>query len=112
MFMKRFLIIAVMFLSCAHSFAQWEKVDDPWDDEKKEVVPERVSILSWFGGRKHNHSTKWYEDQACAWQMVVEKNPKDENAWRNLFYASVFPLPCGIIIYLKRCWVRACQPVS
>ena len=77
-----------MFLSCAHSFAQWEKVDDPWDDEKKEVVPERVSILSWFGGRKHNHSTKWYEDQACAWQMVVEKNPKDENAWRNLFYAS------------------------
>ena len=93
--MKRFFIIAITFLSCAHGFAQWEKVDDPWDDEKKEVVPEQVAIYSWFGNRKLNYA-KWYEDQARAWQTVVEKDPKDENAWRNLFYASYC---CEFVFY-------------
>ena len=47
--MKRFLIIAVMFLSCAHSFAQWEKVDDPWDDENMSfLVDIGINAVEWY----------------------------------------------------------------
>lgn len=72
--MKRFFIISVLLLSCATVFAQWEDIE-PWNV----VEPETV---------KSGHKTQWYEDQACAWQKVVNADPKNETAWRNLFRAS------------------------
>ena len=72
--MKRFFIISVLLLSCAIVFAQWEDIE-PWNV----VEPETV---------KSGHKPQWYEDQACAWQKVVNADPKNETAWRNLFRAS------------------------
>lgn len=72
--MKRFIIIAVLWLSCATVFAQWENVE-AWNV----VEPKTV---------ESGHKYQWYEDQACAWQKVVSADPKNETAWRNLFLAS------------------------
>ena len=72
--MKRFIIIAVLWLSCATVFAQWENVE-AWNV----VEPKTV---------ESGHKYQWYEDQACAWQKVVSADPKNETAWRNLFRAS------------------------
>ena len=72
--MKRLFIIAVLWLSCATGFAQWEDIE-PWNV----VEPQTV---------ENGHKTQWYEDQACAWQKVVSADPKNETAWRNLFRAS------------------------
>ena len=69
--MKRFIIIAVLWLSCATVFAQWENVE-AWNV----VEPKTV---------ESGHKYQWYEDQACAWQKVVSADPKNETAWRNLF---------------------------
>lgn len=82
--MKRFLIIIVLGLSCATGFAQSEEKGLTWEDvEPWNVVdPEPVE--------PDGHNRQWYEDQACAWQKVVMDDPKNENAWRNLFRASYF----------------------
>jgi len=36
------------------------------------------------------HDGAWYADQVQAWQKIVDANPKDEWAWRNLFRASYY----------------------
>lgn len=84
--MKRFLIIIVLGLSCAMGFAQSEETAlNTWENfEAWNVVdPEPVDP-------KGHHRRQWFEDQACAWQKVVTADPKNENAWRNLFRASFY----------------------
>ena len=84
--MKRFLIIIVLGLSCAMGFAQSEETGlNTWENfEAWNVVdPEPVDP-------KGHHRRQWFEDQACAWQKVVTADPKNENAWRNLFRASFY----------------------
>ena len=36
------------------------------------------------------HEPEWYEEQAKLWQAIVDANPKDQNAWRNLFRATYY----------------------
>lgn len=36
----------------------------------------------------HNYGVDWYKGQIEAWQKEVDKNPKDEWAWRNLYMAT------------------------
>lgn len=36
------------------------------------------------------HETEWYGEQAQAWQKVVDANPQDQWAWRNLFRATYY----------------------
>ncbi len=84
--MKRFLIIIALCLSCATGFAQWE---DNWE-WCKGTVPQTVEIdhnylMSWTPDKV---KYQWYVDQASAWQNVTEKDPKNEEAWLNLFHAS------------------------
>ncbi len=84
--MKRFLIIIVLGLLCATGFAQSEETAlNTWENfEAWNVVdPEPVDP-------KGHHRRQWFEDQACAWQKVVTADPKNENAWRNLFRASFY----------------------
>lgn len=84
--MKQFLIIIVLGLSCATGFAQSEETGlNTWENfEAWNVVdPEPVDP-------KGHHRRQWFEDQACAWQKVVTADPKNENAWRNLFRASFY----------------------
>lgn len=38
----------------------------------------------------NSHEAKWYGAQVQAWQKVVDENPKDEWAWRNLFRATCY----------------------
>lgn len=38
----------------------------------------------------NEHEGEWYAEQTKAWQKVVDANPKDEWAWRNLFRASYY----------------------
>lgn len=84
--MKQFLIIIVLGLLCATGFAQSEETAlNTWENfEAWNVVdPEPVDP-------KGHHRRQWFEDQACAWQKVVTADPKNENAWRNLFRASFY----------------------
>lgn len=43
------------------------------------------------------HEPEWYGEQAELWQKIVDENPKDQDAWRNLFRASYYSehLGCG-----------------
>jgi len=34
------------------------------------------------------HEAEWYAEQANLWQAIVDANPKDQWAWRNLFRAT------------------------
>ena len=38
---------------------------------------------------------EWYGEQARAWQKIVDANPKDEWAWRNLFRATYYSEQLG-----------------
>lgn len=38
----------------------------------------------------NSHEAEWYGAQVQAWQKVVDENPKDEWAWRNLFRATCY----------------------
>ena len=82
--MKRFLIIVVLSLSCATGFAQSEEKVLTWEDFEPWNVVEPETV------EHDRHRRQWYEDQACAWQKVVTADPKNENAWRNLFLASLY----------------------
>ena len=81
--MKRIITIAVMCLSCAGVFAQWEDVE-AWN----ELEPVDIEIGKNILLDNELYKGQWLEDQACAWQKVVNVNPKNEKAWKNLFWAS------------------------
>ena len=36
------------------------------------------------------HEAEWYAEQAKLWQKIVDENPKDQNAWHNLFRATYY----------------------
>jgi len=36
----------------------------------------------------NSHEAEWYAEQANLWQAIVDANPKDQWAWRNLFRAT------------------------
>jgi len=38
----------------------------------------------------NTHEPEWYAAQAEAWQKIVDANPKDQWAWRNLFRATCY----------------------
>ena len=38
----------------------------------------------------NTHEPEWYATQAEAWQKIVDANPKDQWAWRNLFRATCY----------------------
>jgi len=38
----------------------------------------------------NSHETEWYAAQILAWQKVVDENPEDQWAWRNLFRAAQY----------------------
>lgn len=38
----------------------------------------------------NSHVAEWYGAQAQAWQKIVDENPRDEWAWRNLFRATCY----------------------
>lgn len=38
----------------------------------------------------NSHEAEWYAEQAKLWQTIVDANPKDQNAWRNLFRATYY----------------------
>lgn len=83
--MKRFLIIIVLGLSWATGFAQSEETAlNTWENFEAWNVVDPEPVGPYVSRRQ------WYEDQACAWQKVVTADPKNENAWRNLFRASFY----------------------
>lgn len=69
--MRQLFIIAIMLMTSLGASAQ-----------KKAETIESFSANS--------HDAEWYGDQAKAWQNVVNENPKDEWAWRNLFRATCY----------------------
>ena len=50
-----------------------------------DVKPETIETCA-----ANQHETEWYEQQAKAWQKVVDTNPTDQWAWRNLFRATYY----------------------
>lgn len=68
--MKKTIVIALALVCNALAFAQ-----------KAETI---TSIVS------NCRETKWYGEQAEAWQKIVDANPKDQWAWRNLLCATEY----------------------
>lgn len=66
--MKRTIIIAYTLMCGTLAFAQ-----------KAETIESIVA---------NSHEAEWYAAQMEAWQKVIDTNPQDEWAWRNLFRAS------------------------
>lgn len=50
-----------------------------------DVKPETIETCA-----ANQHETEWYEQQSRAWQKVVDTNPTDQWAWRNLFRATYY----------------------
>ena len=68
--MKKKLFITLALLCNAYVFAQ-----------EAETVESIVS---------NSHDAEWYGQQAEAWQKIVDANPQDQWAWRNLFRATCY----------------------
>lgn len=49
---------------------------------------EKAETIESFISR--NHKPEWYAQQALAWQKIVDGNPQDQWAWRNLFRATYY----------------------
>ena len=68
--MKRTIILVYAIVCGAMGFAQ-----------KAETIESIVA---------NSHETEWYAAQMEAWQKVIDANPQDQWAWRNLFRASYY----------------------
>ena len=68
--MKKTIVIITALLLCVPTFAQ-----------KAEPIE---SIIT------NCHEPEWYGQQADLWQKIVDENPKDQDAWWNLFRASYY----------------------
>lgn len=66
--MKKTIVITFALMFGALAFAQ-----------KAETIESFVG---------NSHEPEWYKEQAEAWQKIVDENPKDQWAWRNLFRAT------------------------
>ena len=79
--MKRFFIIAVMFLSCVIANAQDVKPMPPdvHGYSIDNMYPSYSRDYMYPGGLKL---------LAAEWKKVVKENLQDRNAWRNLFFAT------------------------
>ncbi len=77
--------MAVLLMTSLAASAQKETADAA-DSGKKIVCTETPETIETFSA--NSHETEWYGAQAQAWQKVVDENPKDEWAWRNLFRAT------------------------
>lgn len=67
--MKKTIVITLALMGLAHlTYAQ-----------KAETIESFVA---------NSHEAEWYGQQAEAWQKIVDANPKDQWAWRNLFRAT------------------------
>ena len=66
--MKRITMLLLVLLALNSTFAQ-----------KAEPVPSYA---------KEHRPLNWYRQQVKAWQNETDKNPKDEEAWYNLFKAA------------------------
>lgn len=66
--MKKTIVFALVLICNILAFAQ-----------KAETVETFVA---------NNHDREWYKEQAEVWQRIVDVNPKDQWAWRNLFRAT------------------------
>ena len=66
--MRKTIVIALALTCHIFAFAQ-----------KAETIESIVS---------NSHESEWYGEQAEAWQKIVDANPQDQWAWRNLFRAT------------------------
>ena len=54
-----------------------------WAQENTEKeVPQKVETPV-----KVEHSVEWYKTQERLWKAEIDKNPKNEEAWKNYYYA-------------------------
>ena len=68
--MKKTIVIALALMCNALAFAQ-----------KAETIESIVT---------NSHDFEWYGQQAEAWQKIVDANPQDQWAWRNLLCATEY----------------------
>ena len=68
--MKKTIVIALAFTCQMFAFAQ-----------KAETIESFVA---------NKYEPEWYAAQAEAWQKIVDANPQDQWAWRNLFGATYY----------------------
>lgn len=66
--MKRFYLSCIVLLNCMISWAQ------------KPVAIESIAA--------NHYEPEWYGEQMNAWQKIVDENPENQWAWRNLFRAT------------------------
>ena len=66
--MKKTIVFALVLMCSILTFAQ-----------KAEYIETFVA---------NKYEPEWYKEQAEAWQKIVDENPKDQWAWRNLFRAT------------------------
>lgn len=83
--MRQLFIMAILLMTSMIASAQKDAAEVP-ENAKIVVCAEKPEIIESFTANRHE--TEWYGAQALAWQKVVDENPKDEWAWRNLFRAT------------------------
>lgn len=83
--MRQLFIMAILLMTSMIASAQKEAAEVP-ENAKIVVCAEKPETIETFTANRHE--TEWYGAQALAWQKVVDENPNDEWAWRNLFRAT------------------------
>lgn len=83
--MRQLFVMAILLITSLAASAQKETTNAT-NSTSKIACAEVPQIIETFIA--NSHEAEWYGAQAQAWQKVVDENPKDEWAWRNLFRAT------------------------
>ena len=75
--MKRTFILATLLTTIAANAQTYET--------SISTTPQTIESIA-----STAYEPEWYKGQAKAWQQVVDKDAKDQTAWRNLFRATHF----------------------
>lgn len=85
--MRHLFIMAILLMTSLVAPAQKETLDTV-DNGKNSACADIPKTIETFSA--NSHETEWYGVQTQAWQKVVDENPRNEWAWRNLFRATYY----------------------
>ena len=83
--MRQLFVMAILLITSLAASAQKETTNATNSTSKIACAEIPQTIETFIA---NSHEAEWYGAQAQAWQKVVDENPKDEWAWRNLFRAT------------------------
>ena len=78
------------FALCLMAMIGLASMTDAAQAQTEKAVPQKVETPV-----KVHHSAEWYKTQERLWKAEIDKNPKNEEAWKNYYCAVRYRSWCA-----------------